>query len=158
MPHAKTELLLIFVVCQNPPIFDSSSGPSTSDPQPLPPFLLAQPFLPCLIYRPFPMNFLFAKLNHHLLGPAGLTPPLPSSNNLTSNRIANSCLTCPRYALNTSLSFRSRAPSNAWFNGNPGSPGRLNCSSAILMSCFSALFASVPGFNFERQSLRKRMP
>jgi len=39
-------------------------------------------------YKLFPMNFLFVKLNHHLLGTVA-----PSAYNLACNLIANSCLT-----------------------------------------------------------------
>jgi hypothetical protein len=112
--------------------------------------------VPCLSlfsHKLFPINFLFAKLSHHLLGTW-----LPPSYNLACNLIANSCLTCPTYPLSVSASFRSRGPSNAWFSGNPGSPGKLNCSNAKLVRNFDAAEESIFDLSLERQSERKRMP
>src|SRR5580704_19433255 len=63
-------------------------------------------------HKLFPINFLFAKLSHHLLGTW-----LPPSYNLACNLLANSCLTCAIYPLSVSASFRSRGASNAWFSG-----------------------------------------
>jgi len=116
--------------------------------------LRGQSHLPLLFsHKLFPINFLFAKLSHHLLGTW-----LPPSYNLACNLLANSCLTCPTYPLSVSASFRSRGPSNAWFSGNPGSPGRLNCSNAKLVRNFDPAEESIFGLSLERQSERKRMP
>ena len=52
-------------------------------------------------YKLFPINFLFAKLNHHLLGLS-----LPSSYILASRRMASSCRTCERYWRRVSASWR----------------------------------------------------
>lgn len=53
------------------------------------------------------MNFLFAKLNHHLLG----FPSPPSGNTLASSRTASSWRTCDMYWRRVSASWRSRGGS-----------------------------------------------
>ena len=52
-------------------------------------------------YKLFPINFLFAKLNHHLLGLS-----LPSSYILASSLDASSCRTWDRYWRSVSASWR----------------------------------------------------
>lgn len=54
-----------------------------------------------------PINFLFVKLNHHLLG----LPSPPSSNTRASNLVDNSWRTCDMYCRNCSASCLSRGGS-----------------------------------------------
>lgn len=53
------------------------------------------------IYKLFPINFLLAKLNHHLLGLSD-----PSSYILARRRMASSCRTWERYWRRVSASWR----------------------------------------------------
>jgi len=87
--------------------------------------LLANPlslFYPSLriffLYKDFPINFLFVKLNHHLLGMF-----VPSAYTLFSNLAASSCRTCMRYCLSVSACVLSAGASKAWLSGKPESPG-----------------------------------
>src|SRR4051794_37194262 len=65
------------------------------------------------------MNFLFEKLNHHLLG------TFPPSNILANNLIASSCRTCDKY-----LSI------NALVSPRRGEYKRWNCRSGLTVVGF----------------------
>jgi hypothetical protein len=78
-----------------------SPVPSLIMPHPLPSTAVQLP----ASHKLFPMNFLFVKLNHHLLG-RSLCPPAPSSNIRASSLIASSCRTCERYCFSVSASCR----------------------------------------------------
>ncbi len=60
-------------------------------------------------HNDFPINFLFVKLNHHLLG-----FPSPPSYILANSLEASSWRTWARYCRSTSASWRSRGGSNIW--------------------------------------------
>lgn len=60
-----------------------------------------------ILHSALPMNFLFVKLNHHLLGLASF-----SSYTRASKRVASSCRTCDMYCLNCSASCLSRGGSH----------------------------------------------
>jgi len=80
--------------------------------------LLHPPLHTISLYKDFPMNFLFVKLNHHLLGVF-----VPSEYTLFSSLTANSCRTCMRYCLSVSAWLLSVGASKAWLRGKPASPG-----------------------------------
>lgn len=115
--------------------------PCSSNPRFSSIYFPSPPLLPP--HKLFPMNFRFAKLNHHLLGRSAW-PPVPSSNTRASNRDASSCRTCIRYWRSVSASWRDsgglnicaggqsangagfarkRRGGRTWLSGNPGSPG-----------------------------------
>jgi len=128
MPHSFA-LFSFICVCdaQSPQPFNHISlfpqfyqGPSSPFPLTLhhyPPQELSYPYLTSLEtthnsqnHSDFPINFLFVKLNHHLLG----LPSPPSSYILASNLVASSCRTWARYCRRTSASWRSRGGSNIY--------------------------------------------
>ena len=120
LTHLLYSLLFAPVTCTlyhlcttSPPHLLFASFPSTPTIAlyvcPFNPQLVPSPRLPSLIsHNAFPINFLFVKLNHHLLG----LPSPPSSYILASNLVASSCRTWARYCRRTSESWRSRGGSN----------------------------------------------
>jgi hypothetical protein len=80
----------------------SNSTITTAIPPPLSPTVTPFPSYPAQEYHKlFPINFLFAKLNHHLLGLS-----LPSSYILASSLLASSWRTWLRYWRKVSASWR----------------------------------------------------
>ena len=92
--HKATQVSFFLFILAYP----SSIDPLTMSPSPL---LSFPPPLSCPNYKLFPINFLFAKLNHHLLGLS-----LPSSYILASSLDASSCRTWDRYWRSVSASWR----------------------------------------------------
>lgn len=76
-------------------------------PCPRPSFFLRFLTAHLLPHSDLPINFLFVKLNHHLLG----LPSPPSSNTRASNLVDNSWRTCDMYCRNCSASCLSRGGS-----------------------------------------------
>ena len=105
-------------------------------------------------YKLLPINFLFVKLNHHLLGLSD-----PSSYIRANNLPANSCRTWARYCRRASasclfvgglniyrwcvvsevLGIWRNGGASTWLRGNPGSPGMEKLlSRAIFWTSFCA--------------------